>query len=51
MSITFDDRSKHVITMNNFGRKWRFKEDEPDRLPNQHLEMLKLLDMEGIKNI
>ena len=49
MSIGFEDLSKHAISMNDFGLKWRFIEEKYNKLPNQHLEQLKPLDDEAAR--
>ncbi|HEX8546202.1 MAG TPA: hypothetical protein VF691_04525 [Cytophagaceae bacterium] len=47
MTIDFNNLQEHVISMDNFAMKWRFTEDEHEKLPEHHLNQLKPLDEEA----
>ena len=49
MRIDFDNIFQHVIPMEDFSLKWRFTQEQYDKLPDQHLDQLKPLDNEAAK--
>jgi hypothetical protein len=49
MSIDFENIFQHVIPMDDFCLKWRFTEENHNKLPEQHLDLLKPLDKEAAK--
>lgn len=49
MNIDFDNINEHIISLDNFGLKWRFTEDKYDKLLEQDLDQLKPLDSEASK--
>ena len=44
MSVGFNNIHAHIVTMDEFKLKWRFTDEQYDRLPDIHLEQLKPLD-------
>ena len=49
MEIGFNNINDHVIPMDDFSMKWRFTEEEYDKLPGIHLNQLKPLDANASK--
>lgn len=49
MEIDFNNIDQHIIPMSDFGRKWRFTEENYDILPDIHLDQLKPLDNKAAK--
>jgi hypothetical protein len=47
MNIDFDNIYEHIISMSEFPLKWRFTEDKFDKLPDEHLELIKPLDIDA----
>jgi hypothetical protein len=44
MKVDFENVFSHTIPLDNFRLKWRFTEEKYDKLPDQHLELLRPLD-------
>jgi hypothetical protein len=47
MNVGFDNILEHVIPMNEFSMKWRFTDEQYDKLPQLHLDQLKPLDRDA----
>ena len=47
--IDFDELSSQIIPMENFRLNWRFTDEKYDKLPEEHLEQLKPLNIEASK--
>ncbi|HEY2582349.1 MAG TPA: hypothetical protein VGI43_11110 [Mucilaginibacter sp.] len=47
MQVGFDNISEHIISIDDFSLKWRFTDENYDKLPDIHLEQLKPLDKEA----
>ena len=44
MKIDFENIHEHTITLDGFQLKWRFTDEKYDKLPDQHLGLLRPLD-------
>lgn len=44
MRVDFNNILEHVISLNTFGLKWRFINEEYNKIPDQHLAQFKPLD-------
>jgi hypothetical protein len=44
MGVDFDNIKDHVISMDDFNLKWRFTDENYDKLPQLHIDQLKPLD-------
>ena len=49
MKIDFENIFHHTITLDDFRLKWRFTEEKYDKLPDQHLELLRPLNKSAAK--
>ncbi|AHJ96006.1 hypothetical protein [Hymenobacter swuensis] len=49
MKVDFDTIHEHIIPLDNFQLKWRFTEEEYNKLPDQHLELLRPLSKAAAK--
>jgi len=49
MGVGFDNILDHVIPMDDFAMKWRFTDEDYNRLPQLHLEQLRPLDRQASK--
>jgi hypothetical protein len=49
MNVDFENILSHTIRLDNFELKWRFTDEKYDRLPDNHLELLRPLDKVGAK--
>jgi hypothetical protein len=49
MSVDFENILSHTIRLDDFELKWRFTDEKYDRLPDNHLELLRPLDKTGAK--
>jgi hypothetical protein len=44
MKVDFENISHHITSLDDFELRWRFTDEKYDKLPDNHLELLRPLD-------